>query len=116
MQSLYNAIACGLLASLTWMGLVWMSSDRPIASGKGWVQGVGVVAIANASTWILLSGLNLRFMALWVISFLVVNAAIAYLVFPLCAEIKIPSIWALLIHPVAIAVMIVLLGGAVGIL
>ncbi len=116
MQLLYNAIACGLLAALTWMGLVWMSSDRPIASGKGWVQGVGVVAIANALIWILLAGLNLRFMALWVISFLVVNAAIAYLVFPLCAEIKIPSIWALLIHPVAIAVMSVLLGGAVGIL
>ncbi len=116
MQFLYNAIACGLLAALTWMGLVWMSGDRPIASGKGRVQGVGIVAIANALIWMLLAGLSLRFMTLWVISFLVINAAIAYLIFPLCAGIKIPNIWALLIHPIAIAGMSVLLGGAVGIL
>jgi hypothetical protein len=35
---------------------------------------------------------------------------------PLCEGIKIPSIWALVIHPVAIALMSMLLGGAVGFL
>ncbi len=116
MQLFYDGIACGLLAALTWMGLVWMSADRPIGSGKGWVQGVSLVAIANTLIWIVLATLSLRVLALWAVSFLIVNAAIAHLVFPLCEEIKIPSIWAVLIHPVAIATMSVLLGGAVGIL
>jgi len=111
-----DAIACGLLASLTWLGLVWMSPDRPIESGKAWVQGVGIVAIANILVWLALAGLNLRLIPLWVIIFLIVNAAIARLVFPLCEGIKIPHIWALVIHPVAIAGMSVLLGGAVGLL
>lgn len=111
-----DAIACGLLASLTWLGLVWMSPDRPIESGKAWVQGVGIVAIANILVWLALAGLNLRLIPLWIVIFLVVNAAIARLVFPLCEGIKIPHIWSLVIHPVAIAGMSVLLGGAIGFL
>ena len=116
MQFLMDAIACGLLASLTWLGLVWMSPDRPIESGKAWVQGVGIVAIANILVWLALAGLNLRLIPLWIVIFLVVNAAIARLVFPLCEGIKIPHIWSLVIHPVAIAGMSVLLGGAIGFL
>ena len=116
MQFLMDAIACGFLASLTWLGLVWMSPDRPIESGKAWVQGVGIVAIANILVWLALAGLNLRLIPLWIIIFLVVNAAIARLVFPLCEGIKIPHIWSLVIHPVAIAGMSVLLGGAIGFL
>jgi hypothetical protein len=42
--------------------------------------------------------------------------AIASLLFPLCEGIKIPRIWALVIHPLAIATMSILLGGAVGFL
>ena len=116
MQLFYNAIACGLLASLTWLGLVWMSPNRPIESGKGWVQGVGTVAIANILIWFVLAGLNLRLIPLWAVIFLIVNAAIARLIFPLCEGIRIPNIWALIVHPVAIAGMSVLLGGAVGFL
>jgi len=116
MQIFYDAIACGLLASLTWLGLVWMSPDRPIESGKSWVQGVGTVAIANILLWLVLSVLGLRLIPLWAIVFVIVNAAIARLIFPLCEGIKIPNIWALLIHPIAIATMSVLLGGAVGLL
>lgn len=116
MQFFINAIACGLLASLTWLGLVWMSPDRPIESGKGWVQGVATVAIANILIWFALVGLNLRLIPVWVIVFLAVNVAIARLVFPLCEGIRIPTIWGLVIHPVAIAGMGVLLGGAVGFL
>ncbi|PZO43708.1 MAG: hypothetical protein DCF19_03505 [Pseudanabaena frigida] len=116
MQLIYDAIACGLLSSLTWMGLVWMSPARPITSGKGWVQGVGTVAIANAFIWILLTVSGLRLIPLWAIVFAIVNASIARLVFPLYEGISIPNIWALLIHPFAISVMIVLLGGAVGLL
>lgn len=116
MQLFYNAIACGLLASLTWLGLVWMSPNRPIESGKGWVQGVGTVAIANILIWLVLAGLNLRLIPLWAVIFLIVNAAIARLIFPLCEGIRIPNIWALIVHPVAIAGMSVLLGGAVGFL
>ncbi|MFZ4555113.1 MAG: hypothetical protein ACOYN8_01880 [Pseudanabaena sp.] len=112
----YHAIACGLLTSLTWMGLVWMSSNRPIASGRGWVQGVGLVAIANTLLWMILASLNLRLIPVWAVSFLLVNAAIAHLLFPFCDHIKIPSIWGLLIHPVAISIMAVLLGGTVGLL
>jgi len=114
MHFLYDAIACGFLAALTWMGLVWMSPNRPIESGKGWVQGVGIVAIANTFVWIVLASLNLRLIPLWVIMFLLVNAAIARLLFPLCEGIKIPDIWALGLHPLAIAGMSVLLGGAIG--
>ena len=77
MQFLYDVLACGLLASLTWLGLVWMSPDRPIGSGQAWVQGVGIVAIANMFIWIALVGLNLRLIPVWVISFLLMNAAIA---------------------------------------
>ncbi|ELS30958.1 MULTISPECIES: hypothetical protein [Pseudanabaena] len=116
MHFFYDAIACGFLAALTWMGLVWMSPDRPIDSGKAWVQGVSLVAIANILMWIVLAGFNLRLIPLWAFCFLGVNVAIAYLVFPLCEGIKIPRIWALAIHPIAIAVMSILLGGAVGIL
>ena len=112
----YHAIACGLLTSLTWIGLVWMSKDRPIASGRGWVQGIGIVAISNTFLWIVLSSLNLRLIPVWAVSFLLVNAAIAHLLFPFCEQIRIPSIWGLLIHPMAIATMGVLLGGAVGLL
>ena len=113
---IYHAIACGLLAALTWMGLVWMSNNRPIASGKGWVQGIGIVAISNTLLWMILASLNLRLIPVWAVSFLLVNAAIAHLLFPFCDQIKIPSIWGLLIHPMAIAIMAVLLGGAVGLL
>ena len=113
---IYHAIACGFLAALTWMGLVWMSNNRPIASGKGWVQGIGIVAIANTLLWMILASLNLRLIPVWAVSFLLVNAAIAHLLFPFCDQIKIPSIWGLLIHPMAIAIMAVLLGGAVGLL
>jgi hypothetical protein len=116
MQFFIDAIACGLLAGLTWLGLVWMSPDRPIESGKAWIQGVGIVAIANILVWLILAGLNLRLIPLWVIIFLIVNAAIARFGFPLCEGIKIPNIWALVIHPIAIAGISVLLGGAVGFL
>ncbi|MEY3305412.1 MAG: hypothetical protein ACK5RE_15145 [Pseudanabaena sp.] len=116
MHFFFDAIACGLLAALTWMGLVWMSPNHPIESGKAWVQGVGMVAIANIFVWIALVGLNLRWVPLWAICFLIINVAIASLLFPLCEGIKIPRIWALVIHPLAIATMSILLGGAVGFL
>lgn len=116
MRFFYDAIACGLLAALTWMGLVWMSPSRPIESGKDWVQGVSIVAISNIFVWIALVGLNLRWIPLWAFCFLGINAAIASFVFPLCEGIKIPNIWALFMHPLAITTIIVLLGGAVGIL
>ena len=98
------------------MGLVWMSPNRPIESGKAWVQGVGTVAIANIFIWIILMVANLRSIPLWAICFLIINIAIARLVFPLYEGIKIPNIWALVIHPLAIATMSILLGGAIGIL
>jgi len=113
---IYNTIACGFLAALTWMGLVWMLPDRPIGSGKAWVQGVSLVAIANILIWILLMVSGLRLIPLWIVSFWVVNAAIAHFVFPLFEGIKIPTIWGVVVHPVAIAGMIVLLGGATGFL
>ncbi|MEA5489385.1 MULTISPECIES: hypothetical protein [Pseudanabaena] len=116
MHFFFDAIACGLLAALTWIGLVWMSPNRPIESGKAWVQGGGLVAIANIFVWIALVGLNLRWVPLWAICFLIINTAIASLVFPLCEGIKIPRIWAVVIHPLVIAGMGVLLGGAVGFL
>lgn len=116
MQFIFDAIACGLLASLTWLGLVWISPDRPISSGRAWVQGVGIVAITNIFTWIALVGLNLRLIPVWVISFLLMNAAIARLAFPLCEGIQIPLIWAIVIHPILISAMGILLGGAVGFL
>ena len=116
MRFFYDAIACGFLAALTWMGLVWMSPDRAIESGKAWVQGVGIVTIANIFVWTVLVGLNLRLIPLWALCFLLINAAIAGWAFPIFEGIRIPKIWALLIHPVAIAGMIVLLGGATGIL
>ncbi len=116
MQLLYDAIICGLLTALTWLGLVWMSPDRPIASSQGWVKGVGIVAIANTLAWFLLGLLGLKMIWFWAIFFVLINAAIARLIFPLCQEIRIPPIWAWLIHPLIIAAMSVLLGGAIGFL
>jgi hypothetical protein len=114
MQFFYDAIAYGFLSSLTWMGLVWMSPDRPIGSGRAWVQGVGIIAISNILIWLILAWSNLRLIPLWAICFLLINSAIAGWIFAICEDIKIPKIWALLVHPLAIATMGILLGGATG--
>jgi hypothetical protein len=114
MQLFYDAMTCGILAALTWMGLVWMSPNRPIQSGQAWVQGVGTVATTNIVAWVLLVTLNLRSLPIWAVVFLLINIAIAGLLFPLYEGIQIPKLWALLIHPLVIAIMTVLLSGAVG--
>jgi len=116
MQFFLDAIACGLLAALTWMGLVKMSPHQPINSLRAWGQGGGIVAIANIFVWLSLVGLNLRWIPLWAFCFSMINATIARLVFPLFEEIQIPLVWSVIIHPVAIAVMTILLGGAIGFL
>jgi hypothetical protein len=93
-----------------------MSSDRPIRSGRAWLQGLGIVAIANIFIWIALVGLNWRMIPVWAICFGIMNAASARFVFPLCEDINIPSLWSNLIHPIAITGMCILFGGAVGLL
>ncbi|OIP70470.1 MAG: hypothetical protein AUK48_13700 [Oscillatoriales cyanobacterium CG2_30_44_21] len=116
MQFFWDAIACGLLAALTWAGLVKMSHYQAISSPQAWVQGASTVAIANIFVWLTLVGSNLRWIPIWAFCFLMINAAIARLVFPLIDGIQIPRVWSLLIHPVAIALMTILLGGAIGFL
>lgn len=116
MQFFYDAIACGVLASLTWAALVWMLPNTFVDSAKAWMQGGFLVGAANIFVWLALIGLNLRWIPLWVFCFLMINAAIARLVFPLCEGLQIPIVWSVLIHPIVIALITVLFGGAIGIL
>ncbi|PZU97773.1 MAG: hypothetical protein DCE90_06750 [Pseudanabaena sp.] len=116
MQFFLDAIACGVLAAITWAGLVKMSPHQPISSLKALGQGSGSIAIANIFVWLSLVGLNLRWIPLWAFCFLMVNAAIARLVFPLFEGIQIPLVWSVIIHPVVIALMTILLAGAIGFL
>jgi hypothetical protein len=116
MQLLFDAIACGLLASSTWAGLVWMSPDQPIQKAVGWLQGFGSVAIANLALWLILVGTGFRLLPVWGLLFFGFNAVIGKLVFPYYENIQIPALWAVLIHPAAIALIIVLLGGALGVI
>jgi hypothetical protein len=114
MSWLFDAIACGLLSSLTWSGLVWMSPSSPVPMAEGWLQGIGITAITNMLLWLLLSGLKPGFL-LWLIFFFVCNVLVGILLnSSVCKHINIPNVWALGIHPGAIAVMNVLLGGAMG--
>ncbi len=113
MVGLVEAIACGTLSALTWAGLVWMSPNYPVRQFQAWGQGFLIVAIANLLIWVAMA--SLRFpIVIWVIGFWFVNALVGKLVLPYLRDIQIPDLWALLIHPVAIAAMNILLGGALG--
>jgi hypothetical protein len=116
MQLFFDAIACGVLAGLTWAGLVWMSPDRPIQTNVGWLQGVGSVAIANLAVWLILSVLGLKMIPVWILLFFGFNALVGRMVFPYYDTIQIPVLWAVLIHPAAIAAIVILLGGALGVI
>jgi hypothetical protein len=104
-----EAIACGVIASLTWAGLVWLSPELPIQQGRTWIVGIGLFATVNALAWIVLSLLNWKFLWLWTIVFAVVNA-IASRSLPT----QIPPWWASLWHPLAITTMTILLAGSLG--
>ncbi|MEE3715969.1 hypothetical protein V2H45_04315 [Tumidithrix elongata RA019] len=114
MQLLFDAIACGVLAALTWAGLVWMSPAQPIQQRLGWLQGIGSVAIANLALWLILVGIGSKLIPVWVIVLFGFNALIGKLVFPYFGNIQIPTLWSVVIHPAAIALIVVLLGGALG--
>ncbi len=106
---LVEAIACGVIASLTWAGLVWLSSETPIAEGRTWWVGIGLFAVVNSLVWVVLSLLNWKFLWLWIIVFGAVNGSISR-----SLPTKIPSWWAGLWHPLAITTMTILLAGSLG--
>ncbi len=108
-----DAIACGILSGLTWAGLVWMSPSTPIEKPLGWWQGVGTIAIANILFWLLLAFFKLQ-LGIWVVVFLAGNALVGKFILPFCQQVRIPPIWAVVVHPVAISTIDLLLGGALG--
>jgi hypothetical protein len=108
-----DAIACGFLSGLTWAGLVWMSPSTPIEQPLGWWQGIGAIAIANISIWLGLAFFKPQ-LGIWVVIFLAGNALVGKFVLPFCQQVRIPPIWAVIVHPVAIASINLLLGGALG--
>ncbi|CAN1209854.1 DUF1761 domain-containing protein [Tumidithrix helvetica PCC 7403] len=115
MQLLFDAIACGVLAALTWAGLVWMSPAQPIQKSLGWLQGIGSIAIANLAIWLILVGIGLKLIPIWILVFFGFNALLGKLVLPYFGNIQIPALWSVLIHPAAISLIITLLGGALGV-
>jgi hypothetical protein len=112
---IYDAIACGILAAATWAGLVWMSAERPVSERKSWWLGVCFIAIANGLLWLALSGLQLKLIPLWGVAFFAMGAIMGRVILPLYADIRIPFLWSVILHPTVIAVMVVLLGGALGV-
>jgi hypothetical protein len=108
-----DAIACGVISGLTWAGLVWMSPSTPIEQPLGWWQGIGAIVIANISIWLGLAFFKPQ-LGIWVIIFLAGNALVGKFVLPFCQQVRIPPIWAVVVHPVAIATINMLLGGALG--
>jgi len=106
---LAEAIACGVIASLTWAGLVWLSPEPTISEGRTWLWGMALFAMVNGSLWSVLSLLNWKFLWLWIIVFGAVNA-IASGSLPT----QIPPLWSRLWHPLGITTMTILLAGSLG--
>jgi hypothetical protein len=113
MSWLTDAIACGVLSGATWASLVWMSPSTPIEQPLGWWQGIGAIAIANMLIWLGLASFKPH-LGIWGAAFLVGNVLVGKLVLPNCQHIRIPNVWALVVHPIAIATIDLLLGGALG--
>lgn len=113
MSWLIDAIACGVLSGITWAGLVWMSSNTPIEQPLGWWQGIGAIAISNMVIWLCLASFKPH-LIVWIVVFLVGNALVGKFVLPYCRQVRVPVIWATIVHPVAIATINFLLGGALG--
>ena len=108
-----DAIACGVLSGLTWAGLVWMSSSTPIQEPLGWWQGIGAIAISNILFWLGLALFKPQLL-IWIVVFLAGNALVGKFVLTFCQQVRIPPLWSIVVHPVAIATINLLLGGALG--
>jgi len=106
---LAEAIACGVMAGLTWAGLVWLSPEPVIGERRTWLWGIALFALANGLGWLLLSLLNWRFLWLWIAVFAPINA-IASRSLPT----QIPIWWASVWHPLVITTMTILLAGSLG--
>jgi len=106
---LAEAIACGVIASLTWAGLVWLSPEPAIGEGRTWLWGMMLFATLNGLVWGVLSLLNWKFLWLWIIVFGTVNAITSG-----SLPTQISPWWSRLWHPLAITTMTILLAGSLG--
>jgi hypothetical protein len=113
MSWLIDTIACGALSGIIWAGLVWMSPETPIEQPLGWWQGIGAIAISNMVIWLGLASFKPH-LVVWVAVLLGGNAVVGKFILPYCRQVRIPIIWAVIVHPVAITAFNILLGGALG--
>ncbi|MEI6428382.1 MAG: hypothetical protein WCO45_08340 [Pseudanabaena sp. ELA607] len=115
---IYDTLAATVLATLTWLGLVFLSGQSPINSGRGWWQGALVMGLANGLIWLLLNALavlGLRHVLLWGMTILIGNVLVGLLVFKPSETMQIPLWWRVAWHPLLITGMQVLLAGACGV-
>lgn len=113
MFAIAHAATCALLSVLTWGGLVAMSDVPPAADRQGWWQAAFVIAILNACVWVGVTRMALNPL-LWGAAFFGFNALAGKFILPALKIVRLPEVWRVLIHPLAIAGMNVLLGGALG--
>ncbi len=113
MFAIAHAATCALLSVLTWGGLVAMSDDPPSGDRRDWWQAALVIAILNACLWVGVTRLALNPL-LWGAAFFGGNALAGMFALSALKSLRLPEVWRVLIHPLAIAGMNVLLGGALG--
>jgi hypothetical protein len=108
-EQLLGSILSGVFASLTWGLMVWMG-NQVLVSSWGWLQGLAILTLGNGILWFFLVLLQSGF-GVWLLLFFSLNGLLGYFLINL-PLIQVPPAWAMGIHPLAISIMLTLLGGA----
>jgi hypothetical protein len=115
MSLVVDAIVSGVISALTWAGLVWMSPGTQVLTAVAWLQGIGTIAAVNFGLWLIFAGF-LSHLAFWVILFFSVNLLISWFGLPRFPSINAPGVGTIVVQAGLIAVMNVLLAGALGVI
>ncbi|MCS6960596.1 MAG: hypothetical protein RMK91_11175 [Pseudanabaenaceae cyanobacterium SKYGB_i_bin29] len=108
-EQIISSMVGGALAAFTWLMLVSLGKEIAV-KGWGWGLGIGIVGGSNALLWLFL-GIVQPNLWLWVLLFLLLNSMDGYWLTNL-PLVTIPPLWAIYLHPLAITLMLTLLGGA----
>ncbi len=108
-EQLLGSLVCALVASCTWGLMVWMGEQISVKQW-GWLQGLMILGTGNGLLWFILT-LVQPGLALWLFLFLSLNGMLGYFLTQL-PLIAIPNLWAMVLHPIGISLMVTLLGGA----
>lgn len=104
-----EALVSGILASLTWAGLVWLSPAQQMPSPKTWLGGFILFFLLNSGLWLLLNLFNLKLWLLWLVVLLLANGLLSSRL-----PTPIPNLWRNIVHPAIVTGMVFLLAGALG--